>query len=916
MRNARTTTFYNWTNAAYIERLYEQFHHNPRALDDRWAAFFAGFELGEGGEIASRDGDTSSIAPRKSASASHDGARALVNAYRQFGHLAARLDPLGHHQPDHPLLELSEFGLTAADLDRHVGAAGFRGATDGTLRDLLGKLQLTYCGTRAIEYMDIPYHDRQTWLRDRIEPSVGQSTVPGPYARRILSRLIEAAEFEQFLHLKYIGQKRFSVEGAEVLLPLLDSIVEVGSSLGVCEIVIGMAHRGRLNVLAHLLNKPYELILTEFDDDRPRRSVGDGDVRYHVGYSHDVRTSQGRPIHLSLVANPSHLELVNPVIEGIVRAKQDHQRDSERRAILPVLIHGEAAFTGQGVVGETLMLCQLAGYGTGGTVHVIINNQLGFTTPPSQTRATRYPTDIARLIGAPVVHVNGDDPDAATSAAALATAFRQAFSADVMIDLWSYRRHGHNESDDPTFTQPVMYREIAAHPPVSKIYEERLTAEDIIPPGEGDRLRQRVRDRLNRAHTVARRLRPRQRISSLQGLWKGFGFAADDWSATTSVPRERLEQIIEPATRVPDGFHLNPKLPRLLHARMEMVQGARQVDWGCAELLAIGSLLIDGMPVRLTGQDTERGTFSHRHAVWHDVETGARYVPLEHLSPGQGECVILNTMLSELAVVGFEYGVSSADPRRLVIWEAQFGDFFNGAQPIFDQFIASAEAKWLRMSGLVLLLPHGFEGQGPEHSSARLERFLQLCARANLQIAVPTTPAQYFHLLRRQVMRTFRKPLILFTPKSLLRHKLSTSPIQELSDGGFRPVISDSAATHGGIRRLVLCSGKIYFELLTAREKKQIHDTALVRVEELYPVPEAQLRAVFRGLRVEEVFWVQEEPRNMGAWPFMQPRLDSMLSERHVRVGYVGRDEASSPATGAHAVHDEEQRSIIDSLWP
>ncbi|HXH12956.1 MAG TPA: 2-oxoglutarate dehydrogenase E1 component [Alphaproteobacteria bacterium] len=901
----------NATNADYLEDLYERYQRDPRSLDAQWRAFFAGFELGYGPAapaLRATDGG-GGVPPEEFGK----GAYALVNAYRALGHYVAKLDPLGHSRDSHPLLEIEEYGFSPDDLGRHVGTGGFLGPTDGTLRDLLDKLRLTYCRSLGIEYMEIADKEQRSWLQHEIEPQLNRPALAAALRRQVLLRLVVSEEFERYLHTRYIGHKRFSLEGAEALLPLLDTVVEEGARHGVEEIVMGMAHRGRLNVLAHVVRKPYEIILSEFEETFvPQEGEGDGDVKYHLGYSRDHSTANGRTVHLSLSANPSHLELVNPVIEGIVYAKQAYLNDAERRRVVPLLIHGEAAFTGQGIVPETLGLSQLQGYCTGGTIHIILNNQIGFTATPEQLRCTLYPTDVAKTIQAPILHVNADDPEAVVQAARLAIGFRQQFKRDVMIDLYCYRRYGHNETDDPTFTQPLMYREIDAHPTVSAIYLQRLMDAGVITADEVEQTKRELRQRLDAAREVARQLRPRQRMSTLRGVWTGLTRPGNDWRAQTAVAIDMLRQVGEGATRVPSGFSLHPKLTRWLEARREMIDGKRPIDWSYAETLALGSLLLEKIPVRLTGQDSERGTFSQRHAVWHDVKTGERYVPLAHLAQDQAPFVILNTMLSELAVLGFEYGVSSADPRRLVLWEAQFGDFANGAQPIIDQFIASAESKWQRMSGLVLLLPHGYEGQGPEHSSARLERFLQLCAEQNLQVCYPTTPAQYFHVLRRQMHRAFRKPLILMTPKSLLRHERCVSALEEFTAGSFRLVLDDATVAASEVHRLLLCSGKIYFDLLAAREKQGLDGIAIVRVEELYPFPAAELQEVFsRYPQVEELVWVQEEPHNMGAWSFIAPRLHEILPEPW-GLSYCGRHEAATPATGLHRAHVREQQAIID----
>ena len=912
-------------NAEFVDRLYRQYLQDPASLDGEWRAFFKGFELGflraEDADIQAEDADiqaeSAGDAPdRRHRQRTDRGVFALVQAYRTLGHFVAQLDPLGHNRESIPLLELSEFGLSDEDLEKGVGKGGFLGETDGSLQGLIGRLRDTYCGNIGVEYMDIPDKEQRDWLQERIEPCFNRHAFSEDEMRHLLSRLVEAEEFEQFLHTRYIGQKRFSLEGGESLIPLLDTLVESGASQGVDEVVIGMAHRGRLNVLAHMLHKPYEHILSEFEgaaDDG--RGDTEGDVKYHMGYSYDHVTEAGRKVHLSLSYNPSHLELVDPVIEGIVYAKQAYLRDDEGTRVVPVLVHGEAAFTGQGIVAETLNLSELNGYGTGGTIHIIINNQLGYTATPEETRFSPYPTDVAKQIQAPVFHVNADDPESVVQAARVAMEFRQRFKVDVIIDLWCYRRHGHNEADDPTVTQPLMYQQIAQHASTLKLYTAELVRGQRIKQEQVDELHHRVRSRLDEAQEMAKKLQVAPRTASFGGVWQGLSWATEERSADTGVEREKLQRIAELATQAPEGFSLHRTVKRIVDARRKMASGEESLDWGCAEMLAFGSLVIDGIPVRLAGQDSQRGTFAHRHAAWHDIKTGQVHIPLANMSPDQADFVVLNTMLSELAVLGFEYGISSADPRRLVLWEAQFGDFVNGAQMIIDQFISSSEAKWQRMCGLVLLLPHGSEGMGPEHSSARLERFLQLCAKNNMQVAYPTTPAQFFHVLRRQMLRNFRKPLVLMTPKSLLRHKLCVSPLDELVDGTFHSVIDDvEVASVESVRRIVLCSGKVYYDLLEARRKAEGSegDIALVRVEEIYPFPSKELGELLaRYKSVEQIFWVQEEAKNMGAWSFVRPHLEALLPEQ-CELSYVGRDEAASPAAGSLHVHQSEQREIVD----
>ena len=772
--------------------------------------------------------------------------------------------------------------------------------------------------------MHIQAQEQRVWLQERMETTSNRPDLSPEDRLRVLDSLITAEGLEQFLQLRYPTAKRFSLEGSDSLVPLLHTLIEDAGMLGVEEMVFGMSHRGRINVLANVLRKPYEMIIAEFEGSLlAKEATGDGDVKYHLGYSRDHTTRAGRKVHLSLAANPSHLEAIDPVIEGMVRAKQQHLHDAEYARVVPVLMHGDASFTGQGVVAETLGLSELDGYRTGGTVHIIVNNQIGFTTPPEAYRFTPYPSDVAKIIHAPVFHVNGDDPEAAVQAARLAIGFRQRFKKDVFIDLVCYRRHGHNELDDPTFTQPVMYKKIAAKPTPLTLYREQLVQAGAVAAEEAERRAREFRELLDDAQSYARDFMPRQPVFVFGGLWKGFGWAGDDWSARTAVAPEVLHEIAAAFTRLPEGFTPHPRVARLMEARAQMVREGRAIDWSCAEALAIGALLLEGIPVRMSGQDTCRGTFSQRHAVLHDVETGDRYVPLDNIRGDQVSFRVIDSMLSENAVLGFELGMSLADPRRLVVWEAQFGDFINGAQVVVDQFLACSESKWQRMSGLVLLLPHGYEGQGPEHSSARLERFLQLCAEDNMQVCNLTTPAQYFHALRRQMHRSFRKPLVLMTPKSLLRHKLCVSSLEELTQGGFRTVIDDIALggapeagvtiERGGVRRILLCSGKIYYELLAGRRERAIDSVALVRVEQLYPFPAKELEAIFAAYpEARQVYWVQEEPWNMGAWHVMYRRLRRVLPEDRT-LSYAGRPEAASPATGSFKLHLAEERELVNA---
>ena len=930
--------FVSRVNADYVEEQYRRYRVDPSSVDERWALFFAGFEMGVDGTGLAADGHggrPNGHAPQAARALRHPttgrgaepvvGVFDLVHSYRELGHLVAHLNPLAAKPEGHPLLEPSEFGFTPADMDRVIECANFRGCTTAPLRELIERLRETYCQTFGVEYLHVQDREQRRWLSERMEPDSNRPDLAPDDRRRILDDLVMAEGFEQFLQIRYPTAKRFSLEGGDALITLLDTLLEEAGTLGVEEMVVGMPHRGRLNVLANILHKPYEMILAEFEGTfLAKQATGDGDVKYHLGYSHDRLTRSGHKVHLSLSANPSHLEAINPVIEGMVRAKQNHLGDTDRSRVVPVLMHGDAAFTGQGIVSETLGLSELEGYRTGGTIHIIVNNQIGFTTSPEAYRFTPYPSDVAKIIQAPVFHVNGDDPEAAVQAARLAIAFRQQFKKDVIIDLVCYRRHGHNELDDPSFTQPVMYRTIAAHPTPLALYRSRLVADGVINDADVDRRMKEFRALLDDAHGYARDFMPRQPVFAFGGLWRGLGWAGADWSAQTAVAAEVLHEVTASMTRVPADFHVNPKVAKLMEQRAVMVREGERIDWGCAEALALGSLVLEGVTVRMSGQDVGRGTFSHRHAVLHDVENGARHVPLDNIRAGQGKFLILDSMLSENAVLGFEFGFSLADPHKLVIWEAQFGDFANGAQVIIDQFIASSESKWQRMSGLVMLLPHGLEGQGPEHSSARLERYLQLCADMNMQVCNLTTPAQYFHALRRQMHRSFRKPLIIMSPKMLLRYKLAVSQLQDFTAGTFCPVLDEPTPGTADfevtidpkrVTRVILCSGKVYYSLLAGRAEREIDTTALVRVEQLHPFPRQELATVLAAYpEARQLFWVQEEPSNMGAWHFIWNQMQPILPETHT-LSYVGRRAAASPATGSYKIHQQEEADLINRAF-
>ncbi|MBV9124554.1 MAG: 2-oxoglutarate dehydrogenase E1 component [Planctomycetes bacterium] len=894
------TSFATRWNLTAIEEQYQRWQQDPQAVDETWRVFFEGFELGGTRPAAPLD------------TGSQIGLVRLIDAYRDLGHFLAKLDPLSEARSSLPLLELSEFGFGEADLDRTFDTSHFLGLPRATLRELLDALRETYCRTIGVEYMHIQDTRIRRWLQERMEPCRNQPDYPRRKKMRILMNIHFAELFEKFLHTRYVGQKRFSLEGSEAFIPLLDAIIEKAPDTGTREMILGMPHRGRLNVLVNILRKPYQEVFAEFDDNfLPGSIEGDGDVKYHLGFSSDYVTSKGLPIHLSLTPNPSHLEAVDPVVEGRTRAKQKHFGDKERKIGMPLLIHGDAAFAGQGLVAETLNLSQLKGYTTGGTIHVIVNNQIGFTTSPSDARSTPYCTDVAKMIEVPIFHVNGEDPEATVFVAELALEFRQTFHKDVVIDMFCYRRHGHNEGDEPAFTQPLMYAKIKDRPTLSEIYTEQLILRGDLTVDETEAIDQNFQAKLQAAQEEVKVSPPRQRgMLGYGGRWEGMTSHYSHIPVETGVPYETLLAVTEGVTRVPEGFHLNPKIERLFRDRHEAMVKRQPIDWAFAETLAFGSLVLQGNPVRLSGEDSGRGTFSQRHAVVYDSHTGAAYVPLNNLSPDQAGFCAYDSLLSEVAVLGFDFGYSLDAPKTLVLWEAQFGDFANGAQVIIDQFIVCSESKWQRSSGLVMLLPHGYEGQGPEHSSARLERYLQACAEDNVQVCYLTTPAQYFHLLRRQMRRSFRKPLILMTPKSMLRHKMAVSPIEELTSDHFHEVLDDTTVDPGRVRRVVLCSGKVYYDLLEKRAEEEKNEVALVRVEQFYPFPVDLLRrALARYRNAKEWVWAQEESLNMGGWTFMEMRLRAM----GFPIKYVGRDSSSSPATGSRRIHLREQKELVEA---
>jgi len=841
---------------------------------------------------------------------------ALVRAYRTRGHRIAQLDPLGRGATSHPELELDYHGLIPPDLGLPFSISTGDGSLTLPLRDIVQKLRNTYCRTIGVQYMHIDSQRVRDWLQARMERSENHLHLAREEQLRIFTKLTDAEIFETFIHKKFLGAKRFSLEGAESVIPLLDLAIESAAGHGVEDLVIGMAHRGRLNVLANVMGKSPRRIFEEFKDtDAERHFGGGGDVKYHLGYSAARSCASGRTIHLSLCFNPSHLEFVGPVVLGRVRAKQHQRGDDERRQVLGLIIHGDAAFAGQGVVQEMLNMSELPGYDTGGTVHVIINNQIGFTTPPEQSRSSQYATDIARTLDTPIFHVNGEDPEGVAQAIALAMDFRAEFKRDIVIDMYCYRRHGHNEGDEPTFTQPIMYRWIKKQPPARNGYLENLLKLGEVSREEAEAIAKTSQGRLDDALDEVGSAEEEEELEVERSIWQGFSGGEDAAVADTEtgVEAAKLSRLLERLTSLPDDFKAHPKIGRMLDQRREMAAGNRPLDWSAGEALAFATLLTEGAHVRLSGQDSGRGTFSHRHAELHDHEDGHVHTPLQHLEKSQAPFSVYNSPLSEIAVLGFDWGYSLDTPGALVIWEAQFGDFANVAQVIVDQFISSAEQKWSRLSGLVLLLPHGFEGQGPEHSSARLERFLGMASQDNIQVITPTTPAQIFHALRRQIRRPLRKPLVVMAPKSMLRHPLATSRLEELAGGCFQRVIDDAAAPPpGATRSIVLCGGKLYYDLAQARETRGVSDVALIRIEQLYPFPSQQLAELLEPYPAStELIWAQEEPINMGAWAFVRLAVPPAIWGGR-NIGCVARSDAASPATGSAASHKREQQLLVE----
>jgi len=846
----------------------------------------------------------------------HAGVMQLINAYRVRGHLIADLDPLGSEPQYHPELDPSYYGLSIWDLDRQFVTVGLLGEGSrkdverASLREILEMVRATYCGRIGVEYMNIQDPREKKWLQDRMEPTRNNAPIPTDQKQRILDQLISAEAFEKFLHQRYVGHKRFSLEGGETLIPILNQLMEEAGKVGVTECVMGMSHRGRLTVVTQTIGKPYERIFSEFQGNPdPFSPQGSGDVKYHLGAWGTYEPREGSPIRITLSPNPSHLEAVNPVVEGITRAKQEQVlADAGRRTILPVLIHGDAAFAGQGVVAETLNLSQLRGYRTGGTIHIIVNNQIGFTTPVDSARSSPYPTDVAKMCQAPIIHVNGDDPEACIRAINLAFAYRQAFESDVVLDMFCYRRHGHNEGDEPSFTQPLMYAKIRKQESIATLYANRLQADDVVDEAYVISQKQEAKKILEAAFERGSHSSQALEPKPLEPA-EAEGLSGPPTPRATAVPQDTLRDIIAALLEPPPGVDVHTKLKRFMDQRRRVMETGLGVDWALGEALAFGSLVREGVPVRLSGEDSARGTFSQRHLILYDDDTAANWCGLSTLSQDQAPFHVFDSPLSEEAVLGFEYGYSIGSPRALVLWEAQFGDFVNEAQVVIDQFIAGGEAKWGQTNSVVLLLPHGYEGQGPEHSSARLERFLQIAAEDNIQVANVTTPAQYFHLLRRQRCEDIRKPLVLMTPKSLLRHPHATSTLEHLSIGTFETVIGDpSSPSPEKVKRVVFCSGKIFYDLAKARNESPNDRVAIVRIEQLYPFPEQGVRAILEQFPGAELLWVQEEPKNMGAWTYMDQRLYTLSGTKPL---YAGRDESASTATGYHSVHDEEQRDLL-----
>ena len=951
-------TFLSGANAEYIAHLYSQYLNNPGKVDASWQEFFGSLDDNEaallrelqgaswtpednrrnkvsfGADVGGESGVavTTASKAKSGAPANQDDIRSaakdsisalmLICAYRARGHLICNLDPLGLKEITyHPELDPAFYGFSDGDYDRPIFINGVLGMETATLRTILQVLKATYSSNIGVEYLHMSDPEQKQWIQQRIEGPRNHTDFSPEGKKAILQRLTAAESFEKFLHVKYTGTKRFGLDGGEALIPALEQVMKRGSQLGVEEVVLGMAHRGRLNVLTNVFMKPFTALFSEFQGNSPNPGdvQGSGDVKYHLGTSAD-REFDGKTVHLSLTANPSHLEAVNPVVVGKVRAKQVLRYDRDASKVVPILLHGDAAFAGQGLVTETLMISELPGYRVGGTIHIVTNNQIGFTTMPKFSRSGPYCTDVAKMLSAPIFHVNGDDPEAVVHITRIATEFRQQFKKDVVIDIFCYRRNGHNEGDEPAFTQPLMYKAIKTQKTTREIYSAQLIGEGTISEAESKAMVDEFNKYLEDAFEATKSYKP-NKADYLEGAWTGLKVAhGDDRRGETSITEKDMQKLGKVLTTVPSDFHVNPKIARQLEAKQDMFKTGQGFDWATAEALAFGSLLDETYRVRLSGQDVGRGTFSHRHAIMYDQENEQKYIPLQNISASQGQFEVHDSPLSEAAVLGFEYGYTLADPKTLVLWEAQFGDFVNGAQVLIDQFIASAESKWLRMSGLVMLLPHGFEGQGPEHSSARLERFLQLSAEDNWQVTNITTPANYFHALRRQMHRDFRKPLINMSPKSLLRHKLATSTMDMFTgDSTFHRILWDDArdnlAKGKDVKRVVLCSGKVYYDLFEEREKRGIKNVVILRLEQLYPFPAKALANELKQYPNADVVWCQEEPRNQGSWWYIHERIEGVLSELKHKAGrpqYAGRPDAAAPATGLMKRHQEEQAKLVN----
>ena len=936
MRAMLSTSLLDGSNSAYLEELYEAYLRNPNDVSEKWRSYFDSLPIVDGkaldiphAEVRQqfyelvRQQKGRRKGPIADASFEHErkqiGVSGLINAYRTRGHQAAKIDPLGQlYLGEVRELELQEHGLTLADMETTFQTSSLFGPDQLTLKEILAVLKKTYSASVGIEFTHITSTTQKEWLQQRLE-SVSSSPSQSKEAKlKILSRLTAAEGIERYLHSQYVGQKRFSLEGGESLIVILDEIVNRGGEQGVKELMVGMAHRGRLNVLVNIFGKKPADLFSEFEGTQNKNMIS-GDVKYHQGFSSDIMTKNG-PMHAVLAFNPSHLEIVSPVALGSVRARQDRHNDKDGSLVLPISIHGDAAFAGQGVVMETFSMSDSRGFSTKGTVHIIVNNQVGFTTSNTQdSRSTLYCTEVAKMINAPIFHVNGDDPEAVKFVTQVAFDFRMQFQKDVIIDLFCYRRHGHNEADEPSATQPMMYQQIKPLATTRKLYADRLSEEGAITANEADAIVKAFRDELDAGNCVAPGvIEDETHTNEFTVDWSPY--LNSDWSVPfePKVPISRIQELGAKLSTLPDGLDLHPRVARIVDDRRKMAAGALPIDWGFAELMAYATLVTDGYSVRLSGQDSGRGTFFHRHSVLHNQKDGSAYVPLRNLSDDQEDFLVIDSLLSEEAVLAFEYGYATTDPTQLVIWEAQFGDFANGAQVVIDQFISSGEVKWGRVCGLTLLLPHGYEGQGPEHSSARLERFLQLCADENMQVLVPSTPAQAYHMLRRQMIRPLRKPLVVMTPKSLLRHKLAVSTLEELADGEFQNVIDEiDDLPAESVDRLVLCSGKVYYDLLQKRRDEKLENIAIVRVEQLYPFPYEELYKVFvRYKNVKTIVWCQEEPRNQGAWRSIKHRIEHTMRESgRQNLHYAGRGPSASPAVGYHNIHLKEQTALIDEAF-